>query len=447
MRCLTYLMVVLCALAVKGYGATEPLVVYLEGENKVSPLFISPWQIEGFNQAPSYLQELAAVLRFDLGHSGLAQVVAETPERLAALSCPLSRQGRVWQQLGIDYVIMPLVSEGGIALRIFSPSENAVKQLDKLPLTGVLAEDRRQVHRLSDALIKQLFGCEGVASTHILYTVRKGPDISEIWEMDCDGANAMPLQKMGYCVTPAYMPPAKGCVASSYAYVSYVNGQPKLYLAPRAGGQHQRMSWLRGNQLMPAFNRQRTALAFISDASGNPDLFVQDFDVQKGLGGKPRQLFTARHATQGSPTWSPDGKNIAVVSDKDGVARIYLIEVPTNSAEPKAPRLITKRYRESTAPSWSPDGRYIAYTSMTNGTRQIWLYELANQSETQLTEGPGHKENPSWSPNSLHIVYNSSTQGAKGSSSELYFVTVPTRQVVQLTHGEGESRFPCWEPR
>jgi len=46
----------------------------------------------------------------------------------------------------------------------------------------------------------------------------------------------------------------------------------------------------------------------------NPDLFVQPYDPEQGPVGKPRQIFAARLSTQGTPTFSPNGKRIAFVS-------------------------------------------------------------------------------------------------------------------------------------
>ncbi len=83
---------------------------------------------------------------------------------------------------------------------------------------------------------------------------------------------------------------------------------------------------------MPVVNRQQNMIAFICDITGNPDLFIQPFDTQAGAYGKPRQIYAAPHATQGCPSFSPDGKQIAFVTDRGGTARTYIMPIPPEGA-------------------------------------------------------------------------------------------------------------------
>lgn len=197
---------------------------------------------------------------------------------------------------------------------------------------------------------------------------------------------------------------------------------------------------------MPAISPQGDCIAFVSDITGNPDLFLQPFDKTKGAVGKPRQIFAAAHATQGSPTFSPDGKQIAFVSNKDGSPKIYIMDLPPEGLSLKQvrPKLLSRKNTENSAPSWSPDGTKIAYCARSaGGERQIWVYDLLSQKERAVTEGPGHKENPSWAPNSLHLVFNSSESG----KAELFLLPPHHRRPTPLPSPPGEKLFPSWEGR
>lgn len=310
-------------------------------------------------------------------------------------------------------------------------------------------EQRRLAHKLSDQLHEGLFQRPAIGATKILYVV--SPDgrtggASELWECDCDGRGARRLlQDQSLCLSPAFFPPAVGKRPEGFVVVSYRNGPPKILRGLFGLPALERLSSLPGNQFHPAFSPQRDRVAFISDATGNPDLFIQSFSSERGLLGKARQLFTAPRAAQASPCFSPDGKKIAFVSDKDGAQRIYLLEIPPVGTPLKeiVPTCITTRHKENTAPSWSQDGRYIAYCAKVEGIRQIWIRDLVTGQEKALTSGPHHKENPCWAPDSLHLVFNT----AINRKSELFVANLHEEGAIRISDGQGLKRFPAWEPR
>lgn len=428
----------ICSLLFPLFCFGEILEVALPTSIEKASVYLTKVHVHSSEYDWRYCDELRQVLAFDLNHNGFSSVLEISESLEESLSWPDVRSRfnvSFWKKGHVSYVCAAQIVQNRLQLTVFNVQKESSKKYPDVMLTGKLEVDRTELHRLADAVQKDLFGVEGIASLKILYSHRSmsedGWD-SEIWMCDADGANTLPLvQQRGYCVSPGFFPGKDG-----FYYVSFQGGQSKIY---RSSGEE--LVLLRGSQALPSMNAQGTQIAFITDVAGRPDLFIQNLDSQGKMVGKARQLFSAPRATQASPTYSPDGKQIAFVSDKDGVPRIYVLEILGSKATQKiAPRLLTKMHRENTSPAWSPDGSKIAYSAKVDGVRQIWLYDLALQTESPITTGSEHKENPVWAPDNHHLIYNTESDDR----CELYRVHIVHKESIQISSGPGLKRFPSW---
>lgn len=416
----------------------EEIRVYLSTTSPLQPLYLSQIQCPDQSLSDSYLAKLHSVLNFDLNYNGKTHVLASQSDRDKA---PLDQT--LWKNWAAAYVVRLALHNKQLTLTCFSTQTGDLYHFPAAELSGSLQKDRKILHRLADALFKTLFKTQGVANTQLLYCVKEqkeGRFVSEIWSCDWDGANARRLTfENSYSITPVFIPPSMQYPNDRFLYVSYKMGQPKIFIGSLSQKQGKRLIELKGNQLLPAISSKRDKIAFICDASGRADLFLQEFHPQRGTVGKPIQLFSYPRSTQASPTFSPDGSKLAFVSDKDGSPRIYLLST-LHQDKRGTPILITKKNRENSCPSWSPDGKKIAYSAKTKGVRQIWIYDVDLHQEWQLTEGSGNKENPSWAPDSSHLVFNSTD----GHVSELYLVNLNQPDVVKISSGPGIKHYPSW---
>ncbi len=375
---------------------------------------------------PVYLScpstEIRSILEFDLNASGHCIVLENQQENfdLALL-----------KREKIPFCITANISKDQLEVAAFNVENETFKQYPPIPLK------REVIHKLADAIQKDLFGKEGIASLRLIYTYRtknqkdEGLDfLSEIWICDSDGANAQKItSENSYCLCPNFLPKSKDL----FFYASEKTGQSKIYRSSLAHPKAQLLIDMRGNQALPAISRDGKMMAFISDTAGRPDLFIQHLDESGKMIGKAKQIFTAPRATQASPTFSPDGKKIAFVSDKDGPPRIYVL----NIAHSVRPELITRKNRENTSPAWSQDGTKLAYSAKVDGVRQIWLYDFASGEETPLTVGNENKENPSWAPDNFHLVYNTENKDI----CELYLINLNQKEPIRI----GKGRFASWQ--
>jgi len=186
----------------------------------------------------------------------------------------------------------------------------------------------------------------------------------------------------------------------------------------------------------PTWAPDGKSIAFISNMSGRNNLWLVPAE-----GGWPVQL-TVSDQRQAAPTWSPDGKWIAYQSDYDGdeLWDIFLVSPKTG----KVVNLTSTREIAETDPTWSPDGRYLAYLvkPKTSAAHEIDIYDTVMREVKHLTTNtPQDKgnSNPIWSKDGKYIVYTQ--EQAKGTNSNIFIADVATGKSTLLTPHEGEQRY------
>ncbi len=131
----------------------------------------------------------------------------------------------------------------------------------------------------------------------------------------------------------------------------------------------------------------------------------------------------------GNSTWSPDGKQVAFISNISGRNNLWL--VPVNGGWPI--QLTISDQRQS-HPVWSPDGTWIAYTSDHDGDEQwdIFMVSPKTGDVVNLTTSPESAEiEPAWAPDGRSIAY--ATKLKTGSSYEIELMDIATRHVTHVT--------------
>jgi TolB protein len=143
-----------------------------------------------------------------------------------------------------------------------------------------------------------------------------------------------------------------------------------------------------GDVQTPAWSPDGRKLAFVSQRDGNSEIYVMNAD------GSAQENLTRQPANDSHPSWSPDGRKIAFVSRRDGNAEIYVM-----NADGSGQRNVTRTPSSDLDPAWSPDGRAIAFVQKKPKPSQTYLYVVNADGSglRRLTTRPAHLLNPSWS--------------------------------------------------
>ncbi len=105
------------------------------------------------------------------------------------------------------------------------------------------------------------------------------------------------------------------------------------------------------------------------------------------------------------PFWSPDGRQIVLISSRHGGMKVHVMEA-SGVNHGSDMRQLTTGDAEDDAPAWSPDGKMIAFVSIRDGVSQIFVMRADGTDARQLTKGSAENIHPTWSTDSAKILFN-----------------------------------------
>lgn len=434
---LVLLSVMMCTAS---FSQDREVVLRLTGEpvkteNMAIPDFPVQEDGPGYQEAAKTLVE---VLRRDIVNSGVFRLLG--PERIALMANPHS--GPIdfdqWTSIEAQFLVVGSIKRGEgddmrVEVRLFeiaSQGQVLAKAYRSQPRLA-----RKMAHKIADEILYLLKG-RRFATSRLIYAYegQRGADqsiLKELYIMDYDGHNALPLTKRGISFAPsavrkdgetllAYSRFSKaGTIDASYgiAFKPTLVSRPKPLL-DQVG--------LRASA--PAISPDGKRILFSMANEGNVDIYVMD------INGNDAFRLTRHPAVDTNPAWSPGGHAILYTSDRTGTPQIYRMD-----ADGLNNMRLTRENPYNDSAAWNPVHDYIAYVSRFENDFDIFIMDLKSGNNYRVTSRQGSNEDPSWSPDGEQLAFTSNRSG----TWQIYMVNLNGMNLRQITN-QGNNRSPVW---
>ena len=222
-----------------------------------------------------------------------------------------------------------------------------------------------------------------------------------------------------------------GVFATRIAYV--VKGSAnryELHIADADGQNAQAALKSKEPIISPTWSPDGRQLAYVSFENKKPVIYVHSLATGQ------RAVVANFKGSNSAPAWSPDGRKLAVVLSKEGGSQIFLV-----NANGSGVQRLTTTSSINTEPHFSSDGQSIYFTSDRGGSPQIYRTSLSGGDVQRITFDGSYNVSPRISPDGKSMAFISRRE----SGFRLAIMDLASKQVQILTDSN-KDESPSFAP-
>ncbi|HEX2167357.1 MAG TPA: hypothetical protein VHG09_09030 [Longimicrobiales bacterium] len=392
---------------------------------------------EGAEAIGEAIDSITRIVQRDLTYSSRFNIVEGVPQSLSTGEVDYAQ----WNALNVVYLVTgtvtPAASGYEVNLTVHDVVYARVVHEGRYVLPPATSPAfRMAVHALSDQVVQSALDSPGSAATRIVTTRQHGDGNYDLLIVDSDGFGLRRIAGFGGLIySPVWSPDGRR--------ILYATGGDQWQLVEREVATGQQRTFDPGGDMIytPAYAPNGTTIALGIWRDNGAELFQYELSG----GGRLRKLTGDLNTVSMYPSYSPDGRRIAFMSDRIGRPAVYVMDVNGGGATMLSP-FVSGQSSDYAAPTWSPTGARIAFHGAWNrqmrGSYQIMVAN-ADRPGAQIEQitSRGNNEDPSWAPDGRNIVYTSVGDGPGG----LYIIDAETKTRRLLASG-GNLRMAEWSP-
>jgi len=406
--------------------------------------------------APNYKQlgsDLFNTLTNDLDVSNLfktinANAFLEDTAKVGLTPAPANPDGfhfDLWKKINAEFLIRAgykMTGDDEFELETYIYYVPQAKLVLGKKYVAKIKDARRTAHTFADDLMKTLTGKDGIFRTKLVVASdRVGHNWKEIYVMDWDGRNETQVTSHhSISLSPAWAPSGKTISYTSFAYHPALKRRnPDMFTYDLFEGKRFLVSSRTGINSGSVFSPNGDFIYLTISKGADPDIYRINLDGD--------DLIRLTNGPKGTlnvePAISPDGKKIAFSSDRSGGPMVYIMD-----SDGKNVKRITFAGHYNSSPSFSPDGKRLAFAGRDRDHFDIFTVGVDGTDMKRLTSakktngGWANNEDPSFSPDGRHIAFTSNRTG----KNQIFIISEDGTNEHRITVDNHNYYKPKWSP-